>query len=71
MNKSSLQLIRHVSGNSRATICMNLDPKKTVVVTGLGVMSGVGSTLDSFWENLLAGKSSVSRVTHFDPRCDP
>lgn len=30
-------------------------------------MSGVGPTLDSFWENLLAGKSSIARVTHFDP----
>jgi hypothetical protein len=47
---------------------MAADPKQTIVVTGLGVMSGVGPTLDSFWENLLAGKSSLARITHFDPR---
>jgi 3-oxoacyl-(acyl-carrier-protein) synthase len=47
---------------------MAADPKQTIVVTGLGVMSGVGPTLDTFWENLLAGKSSLARITHFDPR---
>lgn len=40
---------------------------RKVVVTGLGVISGVGIGADLFWNNLLAGKSGISRVTRFDP----
>jgi len=47
-------------------LSMGLDPKKTVVVTGLGVMSGVGEGLEGFWENLVGGKGSIARVTRFD-----
>ena len=52
-------------------LSMALDPKKTVVVTGLGVMSGVGEGLEGFWENLTAGKGSVARVTRFDVTTTP
>jgi len=45
---------------------MALDPKQTIVVTGLGVMSGVGDGLDNFWDNIVAGKGSIAKVTHFD-----
>jgi 3-oxoacyl-[acyl-carrier-protein] synthase II len=44
------------------------DEGKKIVVTGLGVMSGVGNTLDSFWDNLIAGKGSIAKVTRFDVR---
>lgn len=39
----------------------------TVVVTGLGVVSGVGTGVDAFWEGLLKGESSINRVEGFDP----
>jgi 3-oxoacyl-[acyl-carrier-protein] synthase II len=35
-------------------------------VTGLGLICGVGNTAEETWANLLAGKSGVGRVTHFD-----
>ena len=41
--------------------------RRRVVITGLGVISPVGNTVQAAWENLLAGKSGISRVTRFDP----
>ncbi len=41
--------------------------KRRVVVTGLGVISPVGNSLDKFWKSLLEGKSGVRRLTCFDP----
>jgi len=38
-----------------------------VVVTGLGVISPIGNTVDEYWRNLLAGVSGAGRITTFDP----
>ena len=40
---------------------------RTVVVTGLGVVSGMGTGVEAFWEGLLKGESSVNRIEGFDP----
>lgn len=40
---------------------------KKVVVTGLGVVSGVGTGVEEFWKGLLAGESSINRIERFDP----
>jgi 3-oxoacyl-[acyl-carrier-protein] synthase II len=37
-----------------------------VVVTGLGVISPIGLTVDDYWRNLLAGVSGVAKITSFD-----
>ena len=42
-------------------------PNHRVVVTGLGVVTSLGHDVQPFWDNLLAGKSGVERVTLFDP----
>ncbi len=39
---------------------------RRVVVTGLGVVSPVGSTLDTFWAAIQAGESGVGPITYFD-----
>jgi len=39
---------------------------RRVVVTGLGLICAVGNTTAESWQNLLAGKSGVDRITHFD-----
>jgi 3-oxoacyl-[acyl-carrier-protein] synthase II len=39
---------------------------RRVVVTGLGLICGLGHTSDEVWKNILAGKSGVGRITHFD-----
>ncbi len=41
--------------------------KRRVVVTGLGVVTCLGNDVSTFWENLLAGKSGIRRITKFDP----
>ncbi len=41
--------------------------KRRVVVTGLGVVTPLGNNVASFWENLLAGRSGVTRISAFDP----
>jgi 3-oxoacyl-[acyl-carrier-protein] synthase II len=40
---------------------------RRVVVTGLGLICGVGNSTDVVWKGLLAGKSGVARITQFDP----
>ena len=40
---------------------------RRVVVTGTGLLCGVGNTTKEVWSNLLAGRSGVGRITHFDP----
>lgn len=40
--------------------------KQRVVITGLGVMSALGRDLETFWGNLLSGKSGVSAIESFD-----
>lgn len=37
-----------------------------VVITGMGVVSPVGSTLDRFWGNILAGKHGISPIDGID-----
>jgi len=41
--------------------------KRRVVITGLGIISPVGNTVEQAWSNILAGKSGISRITRFDP----
>jgi len=41
--------------------------KRRVVVTGLGIISPVGNSVDEAWANLVAGRSGISRITRFDP----
>ncbi|MDD5030501.1 MAG: beta-ketoacyl synthase N-terminal-like domain-containing protein, partial [Rhodoferax sp.] len=40
--------------------------RRRVVVTGLGCVSPVGTTVDATWANLLAGQSGVGLITKFD-----
>jgi 3-oxoacyl-[acyl-carrier-protein] synthase II len=39
---------------------------RRVVVTGIGLICGVGNTTAEVWPNLLAGKSGVGRITQFE-----
>lgn len=40
--------------------------KRRVVVTGLGIVSPVGSSVSVAWENILAGRSGIGPIEHFD-----
>jgi 3-oxoacyl-[acyl-carrier-protein] synthase II len=43
-----------------------LDLNRRVVVTGIGLVCGSGNTKEEVWKNLLAGRSGVGAITHFD-----
>jgi 3-oxoacyl-[acyl-carrier-protein] synthase II len=40
--------------------------KKRVVITGLGIVSPVGNTVNDAWNNILAGKSGITNITAID-----
>ncbi|CAG4883334.1 3-oxoacyl-[acyl-carrier-protein] synthase II [Georgfuchsia toluolica] len=40
--------------------------RRRVVVTGLGIVSPVGNTVAETWQNIVAGKSGITRITRFD-----
>ncbi|MBK15207.1 MAG: beta-ketoacyl-[acyl-carrier-protein] synthase II [Chloroflexi bacterium] len=44
-----------------------MDTKNRVVVTGIGVVSPVGKTVDQFWNSLVNGISGIAPITLCDP----
>lgn len=40
--------------------------KRRVVVTGLGIVSPVGNSVATAWDNVVNGVSGIDRITHFD-----
>jgi len=40
--------------------------KRRVVITGLGMVSPVGLNVNESWDNILAGRSGIEPITHFD-----
>jgi len=47
------------------------DYDRRVAVTGLGIISPVGSDVPTAWGNLLAGVSGLNRITRWDPEISP
>ncbi len=39
---------------------------RRIVITGLGMVTALGHDVSRTWENILAGKSGVTTVDHFD-----
>ena len=40
--------------------------ERRVVITGLGAVTPIGNDVDTFWENLKAGKCGITKITKFD-----
>ncbi len=40
--------------------------RRRVVVTGLGMLTGLGNSVTETWAGILAGRSGISAITHFD-----
>ncbi|GHA16784.1 3-oxoacyl-[acyl-carrier-protein] synthase 2 [Arenicella chitinivorans] len=45
--------------------------KRRVVITGMGIISPVGLTLDENWKNITNGVSGIGRIDRFDPEGYP
>ncbi|MET0658108.1 MAG: beta-ketoacyl-ACP synthase II [Steroidobacteraceae bacterium] len=45
--------------------------KRRVVITGLGIVSPLGSDIATAWTNVLAGKSGIGPITRFDVSAFP
>jgi len=45
--------------------------RRRVVVTGLGIVSPVGNDVTTAWRNILAGRSGIAPLTHFDATTFP
>jgi len=41
--------------------------RRRVVVTGMGMVSPLGTGVEKSWQALLQGKSGVGKITKFDP----
>jgi 3-oxoacyl-[acyl-carrier-protein] synthase II len=39
---------------------------RRVVVTGIGVINALGDSIDTFWDNIVAGRCGIDRITAFD-----
>ena len=39
---------------------------RRVVITGLGIISPVGNSVETAWANILAGNSGIGHISHFD-----
>lgn len=40
--------------------------RRRVVITGMGVISPIGNTVEIFWQNLINGVSGIGEITAFD-----
>jgi 3-oxoacyl-[acyl-carrier-protein] synthase II (EC 2.3.1.41) len=40
--------------------------RRRVVITGLGILSPVGNSVETAWQNIIAGRSGIDRITRFD-----
>ncbi len=45
--------------------------RRRVVITGLGIISPVGNTVDEAWRNIVDGRSGIDRITRFDASAFP
>jgi 3-oxoacyl-[acyl-carrier-protein] synthase II len=41
--------------------------ERRVVITGLGVVTPIGSDIETFWKNLISGQCGIEKITTFDP----
>ena len=41
--------------------------RRRIVVTGVGMITPLGATVDKTWEGIVAGRSGVGPITRFDP----
>lgn len=58
--------IKAVGGPTVSAPKRETDPKKRVVITGMGLVSVFGSDIDTFYDKLLDGVSGITPIDRFD-----
>lgn len=46
---------------------MSLNGSRRVAITGMGLVTPFGIGIQRYWDSVIAGKSAISRIRHFDP----
>ncbi|MBR6430471.1 MAG: beta-ketoacyl-[Oscillospiraceae bacterium] len=42
--------------------------RETIVITGMGAVTPIGTGVEQYWDNLIRGRSGVGPITRFDPK---
>ncbi len=40
--------------------------QRRIVITGMGIISSLGDNVETYWQNIMAGKSGIGPITRFD-----
>ena len=43
-----------------------MSERNRVVITGMGAVTPIGTGVEVYWNNLVAGKCGIDRLTHLD-----
>ncbi|KAI8569810.1 hypothetical protein RHMOL_Rhmol02G0305600 [Rhododendron molle] len=63
---SKFRRIKAVSSPTVSAPKRETDPKKRIVITGMGVVSVFGNDIDTFYDKLLEGESGITPIDRFD-----
>ncbi|KAF7150881.1 hypothetical protein RHSIM_Rhsim02G0247500 [Rhododendron simsii] len=63
---SKFRRIKAVSSPTVSPPKREMDPKKRIVITGMGVVSVFGNDIDTFYDKLLEGQSGITPIDRFD-----
>lgn len=61
-----LSFIRAASSSATSPPKREKDPKKRVVITGMGLVSVFGNDVDAYYDKLLTGESGITLIDRFD-----
>ncbi|KAJ4979325.1 hypothetical protein NE237_010105 [Protea cynaroides] len=66
-SKKKVSWIKPISASASSTAPKReTDPKKRVVITGMGLVSVFGNDVDVFYDRLLSGESGIGSIDRFD-----
>ncbi|KAG8486061.1 hypothetical protein CXB51_019372 [Gossypium anomalum] len=63
---SKCRTIRAMASPTVSAPKRETDPKKRIVITGMGLVSVFGSDIDNFYNKLLEGESGITQIDKFD-----
>ncbi|KAG5235201.1 3-oxoacyl-[acyl-carrier-protein] synthase [Salix suchowensis] len=61
-----ISFIKASSSSTASAPKREKDPKKRVVITGMGLVSVFGNDVDAYYDKLLAGESGIGTIDRFD-----